>query len=50
MLRRFTAMLANVVRDNWTPDDVHFHAGTLSRPYVCEDPRCTAPHLDVRDG
>jgi hypothetical protein len=26
--------------------DVHFHGGA-SGPYVCEDPRCTSPGLDV---
>jgi hypothetical protein len=50
MLRRITAALSGVVRDGRTPDDVHFHSGTSGRPYVCSDPRCTAPHLDVRDG
>ncbi len=49
MLRRFTAALAELVRENWTPDDVHFHSGPVGRPYVCADPHCTAPHRDPHD-
>jgi hypothetical protein len=26
---------------------VHFHAGDHGRPYVCEDPRCSSPDLQV---
>jgi len=29
-------------------DRVHFHAGEHGRPYVCDDPRCDSPALDVR--
>ena len=32
-----------------THHDVHFHGGA-SGPYVCEDPRCTSPGLDVGSG
>ena len=34
---------------NWPVDahGVHFHGGA-NGPYVCDDPRCTSPHLDVR--
>jgi hypothetical protein len=46
MIRRVAAALAGLVRENWTPD-VHFHSGALGRPYVCGDPGCTAPHLNV---
>jgi hypothetical protein len=27
---------------------VHFHGG-LGGPYVCENPRCTSPHLAEED-
>jgi hypothetical protein len=26
---------------------VHFHSGDYGRPYVCDDPRCSSPSLDV---
>jgi hypothetical protein len=26
---------------------MHFHSGDYGRPYVCDDPRCSSPGLDV---
>jgi hypothetical protein len=26
---------------------VHFHSGDYGRPYVCDDPGCSSPSLDV---
>jgi hypothetical protein len=28
-------------------DRVHFHSGPQGEPAVCDNPGCTAPHLDV---
>ena len=48
MARRIAALM-RALTASWPPatDGVHFHGGAAG-PYVCEDPRCTSPHLDVR--
>ena len=48
MLKRLATALRALVPDTSTPD-VHFHAGASGRPYVCDDARCTSPHLRVDD-
>jgi hypothetical protein len=49
VIRRIATAIATMLRENPTRDEVHFHAGALGRPYVCEDPRCSSPHLVVSD-
>ena len=49
MTRRIFASIARALRDEPTEDRVHFHSGEHGRPYVCGDPHCTSPSLDVRD-
>jgi hypothetical protein len=48
MTRRIASALARVFSHS-TGNDVHFHAGAHG-PYVCENPRCTSPGLDVTSG
>jgi hypothetical protein len=47
MARRIAAIV-RALTANWSPalNDVHFHGGATG-PYVCEDPRCTSPHLSL---
>ena len=45
MARNFVASVARVLRGD-DHDKVHTHHGA-DGPYVCEDPRCTSPSLDV---
>lgn len=47
MTRRIAAALTRALAPA-SPgnDDMHFHAGSHG-PYVCENPRCTSPGLDV---
>ena len=48
MTRRILASIARTLRDEPTEEAVHFHSGDEGRPYVCGDPHCTSPGLDVR--
>jgi hypothetical protein len=45
MTRNIVASVARALRGD-THDTVHTHNGA-DGPYVCEDPRCTSPSLDV---
>jgi hypothetical protein len=49
MTRRIVTALARALTPSSASHDVHFHGGA-SGPYVCEDPRCTSPGLDVGSG
>lgn len=46
MTRRIAAALARALAPAAPAGDMHFHAGAQG-PYVCENPRCTSPGLDV---
>lgn len=44
---RIVSSITRALGDRYTEDAVHFHAGA-DGPYVCDNPRCTSPGLDVR--
>jgi hypothetical protein len=48
MARRIAAFM-RALTANWPPamDGVHFHGGA-NGPYVCDNVRCTSPHLEIR--
>jgi len=50
MSRLIHNVLGTVTRALNPTASVHFHAGDLGRPYICEDPHCTSPALDVAQG
>jgi hypothetical protein len=50
MARRIVAAVVRALHERPAEDPVHFHAGTAGRPYVCHDPHCVSPHLDVTRG
>lgn len=50
MARRIVAAVVRALQERPAEDPVHFHAGTAGRPYVCHDPHCVSPHLDVTRG
>jgi hypothetical protein len=40
--------LTRALRPDHADDErVHFHAGDHGRPYVCENPSCSSPSLQV---
>jgi hypothetical protein len=45
MTRRLLTKLSSALTSQW-PDAVHFHGGA-NGAYVCDDPHCVSPHLDV---
>ena len=46
-MARILAAITSALRENITPTDgVHFHTGPQG-PYVCENPGCVSPGLDV---
>jgi hypothetical protein len=45
-MARFFAAIRRTLRDDQT-EKIHFHHGP-DRPYVCENPRCTSPGLDLQ--
>jgi len=45
MARRLLSKLSTAL-SQWPGDRVHFHGGA-NGAYVCEDPRCVSPHLDI---
>jgi hypothetical protein len=46
-MARILAAITSALRENITPTDgVHFHPGPQG-PYVCENPACVSPGLDV---
>lgn len=47
MARRLLSALTSALTTNWIDRDVHFHGGA-NGAYVCDDPHCVSPHLDVR--
>ncbi len=47
MARGIVAAITHALRRPRTVEQIHVHAGEYGRPYVCEDPRCTSPSLDV---
>ena len=48
MTRRIAAALARALAPSTPGNDMHFHTGSHG-PYVCENPRCTSPGLDVSE-
>jgi hypothetical protein len=48
MLKHLATALRALVPET-SPPHVHFHAGALGRPHVCENARCTSPQLRVHD-
>ena len=46
MARRFVTRIISALTQEWTQDDVHFHAHT-GRPYPCYDRKCTSPRFDA---
>ena len=46
MPQRLIAALTRTIRPD-TTEQVHAHLGAHGRPYVCEDPRCSSPALDI---
>jgi hypothetical protein len=47
MAHRIVSAIVRALRDDFTEDPAHFHAGDFGRPYVCHDARCTSPRMDV---
>jgi hypothetical protein len=47
MTSRITAAIARGLGQDTREDKVHVHSGAYGRPYVCDDPHCTSPSLDV---
>jgi hypothetical protein len=45
---RLRDVLARALRPARPDGDPHFHGGDGGRPYVCDNPRCSSPGLDVR--
>jgi hypothetical protein len=43
--QRLVLAVTHAVRSG--EESVHFHAGDLGRPYVCEDRHCSSPGLRV---
>ena len=50
MLHRIHDVLSTITRALCPTERVHFHAGDHGRPYLCENPRCTAPALHIAKG
>jgi hypothetical protein len=50
LTRRLRANLVGSVGADDPAARVHFHSGDHGRPYVCGNPRCTSPSLDIREG
>jgi hypothetical protein len=48
--RLLTTVARALSADHPDRERVHFHAGDGGRPYVCGDPRCSSPRLDVAPG
>jgi hypothetical protein len=46
MARRIVTSIVKALKDEWTQEDVHFHAHT-GRPFPCYDPHCTNPRFDA---
>ncbi len=44
MARRIVSTILTALKQEWTQDDVHFHAHT-GRPYPCYDLHCTNPRV-----
>jgi hypothetical protein len=42
--RRLFAPVVRALREDQPP---HFHSGDQGRPYVCHDPRCSSPSLEI---
>jgi hypothetical protein len=47
MTSRIIAAIARGLGQDTREDKVHVHSGAYGRPYVCDDPHCTSPSLDV---
>jgi hypothetical protein len=45
MTRRIAASIARALRTKPTPENVHFHADSDGRPFVCDVDRCESPAL-----
>jgi hypothetical protein len=48
LTHRFRVAVSNALRERHAEPPVHFHAGDDGRPYVCENLRCSSPHLTTR--
>ena len=50
MTRRLLTAISRTLTSQWPDADakVHFHGGA-SGPYVCGDPRCVSPGLDLEN-
>jgi hypothetical protein len=46
MARRLLSAITRALTPGWTETPVHFHGGA-NGPYVCGDPHCVSPGLDV---
>src|SRR3954451_16497734 len=46
MARRLLTKLTRAMTAQWPSEEVHFHGGA-NGAYVCDDPRCVSPHLDI---
>jgi hypothetical protein len=49
-MTRLIRWITDVVRDQDTPPEPHFHSGPESTPAVCYDQHCQVPRLDVGTG
>jgi hypothetical protein len=47
LIERVLGAATRALRANHADERVHFHAGDHGRPYVCENPHCGSPSLQI---
>ena len=46
-MTQIVAALKRAFGDSYTEPPVHFHSAASGEAVICEDPRCSRPHLEA---